>query len=98
MPALSEPIPTAATLGEKYGPAMKITSQEEADAYFAQCVAHMMSFGYSREEAERIERSNLGYWAGYFDHETRGRVERLFRCAHPVFGSAALPISEGDHG
>jgi hypothetical protein len=31
----------------------------------------------------------LGYFAGYYDHATRERVERLYRCAHPVFGSAS---------
>lgn len=76
-----------ATYGEKYGPAMKITDQDEADRYFEICVAHTMARAeVDRTEAERIERSNLGYYAGYFDNETRARVERLFRCAHPVFG------------
>lgn len=31
----------------------------------------------------------VGYYAGYYDSETRERVERLFMCAHPVFGSIA---------
>lgn len=48
-----------------------------------------MSFGTTREEAETIERTNLGYFAGYYSHATRERVERLFRCAHPFFGSIA---------
>lgn len=77
------------TLGEKYDPAMRITTQEDADAYLEECVQHTMGFGKSREEAESIERSNLGYYAGYYDAETRERVERLFRCTHPVFGSIA---------
>lgn len=42
-----------------------------------------------RAEAEKICKSNLGYFAGYCDSETRERVERLFCCAHPVFGSIA---------
>jgi hypothetical protein len=77
------------TIGDKYGPAMEITEQAEADAYFEECVQHCMSFGKTREEAESIERQNLGYYAGYYDNDTRLRVERLFRCAHPVFGQAA---------
>ena len=48
-----------------------------------------MRLGHSREEAENIERCNLGYWGGYYDLETRLRVERLFRCEHPFFGLAA---------
>lgn len=77
------------TYREKYGPAMLIKSQEEADQYFAMCVEHTMSFGSSRDEAEQMERSNLAYYAGYYDNATRKRVERLFHCAHPVFGSIA---------
>lgn len=40
-----------------------------------------------RKEAEDICKSNLGYFAGYYDNETRKRVEELFLCEHPVFGS-----------
>ena len=76
------------TIGEKYGPAMKIETQEEADAYFKACVLHTMSFGSTRQEAEEIEKANLGYYAGYYDHETADRVMRLFRCAHPIFGTS----------
>jgi hypothetical protein len=81
--------PLEITIGDKYSPAMKITDQAEADEYFEACVDHMMRRGHSREEAERIERGNLGYYAGYYDHETRARVEQLFRCAHPIFGAIA---------
>lgn len=77
------------TIGDKYGPAMSITDQAEADVYLEDCIQHSMSFGESRDNAERIEKANLGYFAGYCDHETRERVERLFRCAHPVFGAIA---------
>jgi hypothetical protein len=78
------------SIGDKYGPAMEMTAQEEADAYFEECVQHTMGFDKSREEAERIERESLGYYAGYYDAETRERVERLFKCAHPIFGSIAV--------
>jgi hypothetical protein len=70
---------------------MIITDQAEADGYFAEIVEHLMTFPSSREraEAERIARSNLGYYAGCYTDEVRERVERLFACAHPVFGSIA---------
>jgi hypothetical protein len=77
------------TIGEKYGPAMVMTETAEADAYWEECVAHTMTFGKSREEAEQVERSNLGYYAGYYSAETRARVEHLFACAHPIFGAIA---------
>lgn len=77
------------SIGDKYDPAMKISDQAEADAYFELLVTGTMARGYTRAEAEAFERTNLGYYAGYFDHETRHRVERVFKCAHPIFGAIA---------
>lgn len=88
VPDLTKKLPTTISIGEKYGPAMTITDQAEADVYFELLVEHSMRGGKrSREEAEKIERMNLGYYAGYgFDRE---QVERLYRCAHPYFGAIA---------
>jgi hypothetical protein len=80
--------PEQVTIGEKYGPAMKITDPQEAAEYFEACVQHTMTFGTSRKEAESIERQNLGYFSGYYDYETMKRVEVLFLAKHPIFGSA----------
>ncbi|TXH09637.1 MAG: hypothetical protein E6R03_16465 [Hyphomicrobiaceae bacterium] len=35
-----------------------------------------------------VDFSALGF-AGYYDSETRERVERLFKCEHPIFGAIA---------
>lgn len=84
-------LPLRITTGEKYDPAMKVTDQAEADEMFERLVKHSLATGASsRQEAERIERSNLGYYAGYYDQETRLRVEKLYRCTHPVLGSATI--------
>jgi hypothetical protein len=80
-------LPKTITIGEKYKPAMEITDQAEANKYFEDLVEHCMSLGKTREEAESIERQNLGYFAGYYNSETQERVERLFSCVHPVFGA-----------
>jgi hypothetical protein len=69
---------------------MEITAEAEARDYFEACVTHNLSFGeHDRYQAEKIERANLGYYAGYYSSETRERVERLFACAHPIFGAIA---------
>lgn len=76
------------SLGEKYMPAMQIETQAAADAYFEECVRHCMArFGMTRAEAERIERDNIGYFTGYYCRKVRARVEHLFKCAHPYFGT-----------
>lgn len=74
------------TIGEKYGKAMKITTHSEADDYFEECVEHTMGFGWTREEAEKIERENIGYYSGFYDTETIDRVKQLFGVTHPIFG------------
>lgn len=81
-------LPSKITIGDKYGPAMEITDQAEAIEYFEACVRHCMGHGKDRAEAEKIERSNLGYYSGYYDGETAQRVFRLFNCSHPIFGTS----------
>lgn len=85
------------SIGEKYGYAVTITDAAQAAEYFEACVKHNLSFGETtRAEAERIERANVGYYAGYYGNETRQRVERLFNCAHPIFGKATSePVDPG---
>lgn len=90
-------IPDQITFGEKYAPAMAITDQSEADEYFEACVQHSVhAGGMTREAAEIIERANLGYYAGYYDHETRACVEKLFQCEHPFFGAIGKKTDQKD--
>jgi hypothetical protein len=85
-----ERFPIEISTADKYEPAMAISEQSAADEYFERCVEHAMeAYGLPREEAEAIERRSLGYFAGYYDCSVRERVERLFRCEHPIFGSIA---------
>lgn len=89
-------IPWKITIRDKYGPAMEMKTKAEADAYFAKLVEHNCRCqdieGKEPDEVEavRVEKINLGYYAGYYDQETRARVEELFDCAHPYFGKLAM--------
>ena len=86
--------PENATTGDIYGPAMEITTQAEADEYFELLVQHIMArWRKDRVEAELQARNNLGYWCGYFDSATMIRVQKLFRCTHPVFGGEGTGIA-----
>lgn len=42
--------------------------------------------GYTEVEARRLTLINIGYYSGYFDHETADRIMDLFETEHPVFG------------
>lgn len=87
------------TLRDLFGPAMELSveHQEDADRFFEALVDFAVRTNaiseeqktLPREELEAIQRSNLGYYAGYYDHETRIRVEKLFNCSHPIFGGAS---------
>ncbi len=82
------------TYGECLDPAMKITNKEDAEQYFNEYVKFIQKH-LDKEpnekglSAEQIAKQNLGYYAGYYDKETRIRVENLFACSHPIFGNAA---------
>ena len=83
---------TSMTYGECLGPAKEITDEADAKQYLKDYIAHIQR--YLDEEprkddltAAQIAATNLGYYAGYYDNETRERVERLFHCSHPIFGS-----------
>lgn len=76
------------TYGEALGTAMSITDPEDAKQYFEAYVDFMVKHSsIKKREAIEIAKLNLGYYAGYYDNETRERVERLFLCEHPIFGS-----------
>lgn len=77
----------AMTIGELYIPAMIINNQEDADIWFGLLVEYTMQFDdLTHSEATSIVKHNLGYCAGYYNVEIQWRVERLFKCSHPVFG------------
>lgn len=69
---------------------MEIKTREEASEYLDRLIAwHMDARPEATfEEAEKIEKDNLGYYAGYYEHEVRIRVEDLFQCKHPIFKAA----------
>jgi len=74
---------------ESLGPAMEITEQADADQYKEAMIQFMLAQdpGVTRETVEKNCNSNLGYYAGYYSNGTRARVEKLFKCSHPIFGS-----------
>lgn len=80
------------TYGECLDPAMGITNKKDAEQYLNAYVVFIQKHldKEPREDnisALDIAKSNLGYWAGYYSNKTRQRIESLFMCAHPIFGS-----------
>jgi hypothetical protein len=79
------------TYGECLDPAMKITDQHDADQYLYDYVRFIEKNidPTSNMTAIQMAKYNLGYYAGYHNDDTRLRVETLFMCKHPIFGSIA---------
>jgi hypothetical protein len=74
---------------EALGPAMQIKDREDAKQYFEKYVKYLKDA--NEEEGKEVDavgiaKSNLGYWAGYYDPETYARVMDLFDTSHPFFG------------
>lgn len=77
-------------LSEIYEPAMKITTKSEAEIFLNELsnfiAGNQLSlYNYALE----VAKENIAYYAGYYDIETRIRVEDLFKCEHPVMKKAA---------
>lgn len=69
--------------------AMLCETQRQADLVVSMLVAELMNESpeMSLESADYTARQRIGYSAGRCTHATRDRVERLFKTAHPIFGS-----------
>lgn len=92
---------TSLTIGECLAPAMEIKDQRIADQYLKDYTSYLEKFtDWTIESgnaivngdftsAEKLAKTNLGYYTGYCDDEIRERVERLFGCEHPIFGKLA---------
>lgn len=73
-----------------YRTAVEITDKAEAAAYFERMIQEALATtSIPREEAEKMQRANIGYFAGYYGAETQRRVEEFYGAIHPVFGSVA---------
>lgn len=85
------------TIGDCLHPAMEIQDEQDAMQYLKAYAAHIQAFldkepRTDGKTAYDVARINLGYFAGYYDQETRERVERLFNCQHPIFGNASAGV------
>lgn len=74
-------------MGEAYNPAMKMTDEADALEYLEALIERSIRiWKQTPEEARKTQLSNIGYFAGYYGHETRQRVQALFGAVHPIFG------------
>jgi hypothetical protein len=76
------------TAKDALDPAMTITDRADADRYLTAYAEWLVNFyDLPVESAYKRARHILGYYAGYYDHETRDRVYAMFDAPHPIFGT-----------
>lgn len=70
---------------------LRVATQEDARTMVAIAVNRMLADEPSRspDEAEAEVRTSIAYHAGRLSNEERAHVERVFECAHPIFGAIA---------
>ena len=66
---------------DKYRRAMLVKTQAEADKIFEEITTATMKANpkLSREDAEMLERSNIGYWSAQYNKEISEKIRELFK-------------------
>ena len=71
---------------------IKYTRDQFIDAY-ATCILYANESVTNYEDALKIAKSNLGYFAGYFNSTTYERVNKTYGAIHPVFKTNPFDIA-----
>lgn len=87
------------TIGEIFDTALNLakTDNYEAGVFYNAYIDYVCNEnGCSREEAEKIVKGNLGYFAGYYDKQTCDLIYKVYCTEHPIFGKKPFSISPED--
>ena len=87
------------TVGEIFDTALNLakTDKHKAGIFFNAYVDWVRDAnGCSREDAEKIVKSNFGYYSGYFDKKVSDIIYSTYCCEHPIFGKRPFDISPED--
>ena len=84
------------TFGEIFDLALDLAKKDtyEAQEWFYEyvnCIS--MDNSYSWDKSIEIAKSNLGYFAGYYNQEVCDIIYKTYQCSHPVFGDKPFEIS-----
>jgi len=95
-------LPDDLTYGQAYDPAIQLAKDDPAAAaeWFAALVEHHVRLSpkwdsgpHTIEEATAMEKSNIGYFAGYYGEAERRKVAEVYGAIHPVFGNNFAPTA-----
>ena len=86
------------TFGEIFNEALELAKENknEAQEFFKQYIQLILEDNdevNTIEEAERIAKSNFGYFAGYYNQEVCDIIYETYQCSHPIFGDKPFDVS-----
>lgn len=85
------------TIGEVFNLALKLAKEDpsgEAKDFFYEYVNYISTTNhYSWDKSIEIAKSNLGYFAGYYNQEVCDIIYKTYQCSHPIFGDKPFDVS-----
>lgn len=86
------------TVGEVFNEGLSLAINDKAEAieFFKVYINQIFNDNddvTSLEEAERIAKSNFGYFAGYYDQDVCDIIYSTYGCSHPIFGDKPFNVS-----
>lgn len=89
------------TFGELFDYALNLAKndKQEAQNFFKEYIKYILEDNdkvNTIEEAERIAKSNFGYFAGYYNQEVCDIIYETYQCSHPIFGDKPFSVSAED--
>lgn len=87
------------TIGDIFDEALNIAkyTPSKAKDFLDKYVRHIVDVtGISYREALDRAKSNLGYYAGYYDAKTCDLIYKVYCTEHPIFGKKPYGISSKD--
>ena len=88
---------TLKTMGEIFNTALDVAKTGDGvrcQAFLTSYVEYIVSESKNNDaEAERIAKSNLGYFAGYYSSEVYETINKAYGAVHPVFGGNPFEVS-----
>ena len=70
-------------------------NKKEAQEFFKQYIQFILEDNdkvNTLKEAERIAKSNFGYFAGYYSQEVCDIIYKTYQCSHPIFGDKPFEV------
>ena len=88
------------TIGEIFNKALEIAKTGDKERCqlllksYAECISSKNNI--SVDEAVNIAKSNLGYFAGYYDRETYNIIHNMYNAIHPIFKGNPFDVTPED--